>query len=76
MSEKDNETPEELQRWIWNRFVGAPVAGKLWEDEFNFLGEQIKRFHRRAFTEGLNDARKQMHDLAAGTAASPRGERP
>ena len=53
----DPATPAtDLARWIWNRFVGVPIAGDEYEKEFRVLLLKIA-----AYTEEL----KQREDFKA-----------
>lgn len=54
---KDADTPEELTRWIWGRFVGVPVAGQAWGQEYENLLDRVRRMDRSSFTKGLHSGK-------------------
>ena len=57
---KDADTPEELTRWIWGKYVGVPVAGEPWFGEYENLLDRIRRMDRSSFTKGLHEGVRQI----------------
>lgn len=60
---KDADTPEELTLWIWDKFVGVPVAGEGWKQEYENLLDRVRRMDRSSFTKGLHEGARQVREL-------------
>ena len=67
---KDADTPEELTRWIWDKYVGVPVAGQMWAEEYEYLLDRVRRMDRSSFTKGLHEGARQMKGLHEHTTGS------
>lgn len=63
MNHKDADTPDELTRWIWDKYVGVPVAGGVWGQEYENLLDRVRRMDRSSFTKGLHEGARQMKSL-------------
>ncbi len=64
---KDADTPDELTRWIWDKYVGVPVAGEAWAQEYENLLDRVRRMDRSSFTKGLHEGVRQAKGLPATT---------
>lgn len=42
VNHKDADAPDELTRWIWNTYVGVPVAGQAWGQEYENLLDGVR----------------------------------
>lgn len=71
VSHKDADTPDELTRWIWDKYVGVPVAGDAWGQEYEHLLDRVRRMDRSSFTKGLHEGANQMKGLQAALSPAP-----
>jgi hypothetical protein len=63
VNHKDADTPDELARWIWDKYVGIPIAGEPYGSEFENLLDRVRRMDRSSFTKGLREGARQANSI-------------